>query len=149
MDDLSLVATVALVLGAALLGGMVARRLGQPVLLGYIVAGAIIGPHTPGLSTERDRVIVLANLGVAFLMFALGLEFSLEELMRVRRIALLGGIAQIVLTIGLGAGTGLGLGISRALVEAHSGTISITSALGKGKTVRFTLPVAGPQTADR
>ena len=74
MEDLSLVATVALVLGAALVGGMLARRLGQPVLLGYIVAGAVIGPHTPGLATDRDRVIVLANLGVAFLMFALGLN---------------------------------------------------------------------------
>jgi CPA2 family monovalent cation:H+ antiporter-2 len=91
---------------------MAARRLGQPVLLGYIVAGAMIGPHTPGLSTDRDRVVVLANLGVAFLMFALGLEFSLEELMHVRRIALLGGIAQIVLTIGLGLGTGLAVGWS-------------------------------------
>ena len=110
MEDLSLVATVALVLGAALVGGMLARRLGQPVLLGYIVAGAVIGPHTPGLATDRDRVIVLANLGVAFLMFALGLEFSLEELMRVRRIALVGGIAQIVLTIGLGLLTGLAIG---------------------------------------
>ncbi|MCA9878481.1 MAG: cation:proton antiporter [Thermomicrobiales bacterium] len=110
MDDLSLVVTVALVLGAALVGGMLARRLGQPVLLGYIVAGAMIGPHTPGLTTERDQVVVLANLGVAFLMFALGLEFSLEELMRVRRVALVGGLTQIVLTLGLGVATGLAIG---------------------------------------
>lgn len=88
MDDLALVAAVALVLGVALLGGLVARRLGQPFLLGYIVASAMIGPHTPGISNERDRVVVLANLGVAFLLFALGLDFSLEELVRVRRIAL-------------------------------------------------------------
>lgn len=110
MDDLSLVITVALVLGAALAGGLLARRFGQPVLLGYIVAGAMIGPHTPGLTTERDQVAVLANLGVAFLMFALGLEFSLEELLRVRRVALLGGLTQIVLTLGLGVATGLAIG---------------------------------------
>ncbi|MFN8675168.1 MAG: cation:proton antiporter [Thermomicrobiales bacterium] len=129
MDDLSLVATVALVLGAALIGGMVARRLGQPVLLGYVVAGAMIGPHTPGLSTERDRVVVLANLGVAFLMFALGLEFSLEELLRVRRIALLGGIAQIVLTLGLGVATGLAIGWSVQASVLLGAAFAISSSI--------------------
>ncbi len=119
---------------------MAARRLGQPVLLGYIVAGAMIGPHTPGLSTDRDRVIVLANLGVAFLMFALGLEFSLEELMRVRRIALLGGISQIILTIGLGIGAGLVIGWSiqasillGAAFAISSSIVAIKLLAGRGE----------------
>jgi CPA2 family monovalent cation:H+ antiporter-2 len=140
LDDLSLVATITLVLGAALLGGVVARRLGQPVLLGYIVAGIVIGPHTPGLSTDHERVVVLANLGVAFLMFALGLEFSLEELNRVRRVALLGGIAQIVLTICLGTGTGLVIGWSiqasillGAAFAISSSIVAIKLLAGRGE----------------
>ncbi|MFT4037318.1 MAG: cation:proton antiporter [Thermomicrobiales bacterium] len=140
MDDLSLVITVALVLGAALIGGMVARRLGQPVLLGYIVAGALIGPHTPGLAQDPDQVVVLANLGVAFLMFALGLEFSLEELMRVRRIALLGGISQILLTVGVGLVTGLLLGwtlpaaiLLGAAFAISSSIVAIKMLAGRGE----------------
>lgn len=83
---------------------------------------------------------MLANLGVAFLMFALGLEFSLEELMRVRRIALLGGIAQIVLTTGVAVGTGLAIGWSiqaaillGSVFAISSSIVAITLLAGRGE----------------
>src|SRR5918999_5434718 len=110
MEDYRLVADLVLALGAAFLGGLIAQRLGQPVLLGYVVAGVLIGPNTPGLVADRERVELLANLGVAFLMFALGVEFSFSELRRVRRVALIGGGIQIPLTLALGAGVGLAVG---------------------------------------
>jgi CPA2 family monovalent cation:H+ antiporter-2 len=108
--DFHLIFDLVLALGAAFLGGMVAQRLGQPVLLGYIVAGVLIGPNTPGLVADRESVETLANLGVAFLMFAIGVEFSLAELLHVRRAALLGGGAQIALTIVLGTVAGFVIG---------------------------------------
>jgi len=110
MDDVRLAIDLVLALGAALVGGMIAQRLGQPVLLGYILAGVLIGPNTPGIVADRDRVQLLANLGVAFLMFALGVEFSLAELLRVRRLALIAGGLQIPLTTLFGAAVGLAIG---------------------------------------
>ncbi len=110
MEDVRLVLDLVLALGAACVGGLVARRLGQPVLLGYVVAGALIGENTPGVSAEFDRVQLLATLGAAFLMFALGVEFSFNELKRVRRIALVSGGIQIPITLAVGAGAGLVIG---------------------------------------
>jgi len=91
-----------LALSAAFAGGMIARKLGLPVLLGYIIGGVLIGPYTPGPFAASERVDLLANLGVGFLMFALGVEFSFNELVRVKRIALLAGGFQIPATIVLG-----------------------------------------------
>ncbi len=129
MDDLQLVVDLVLALAAAFLGGMAAQRLGQPVLLGYIIAGVLIGPNTPGLVANQDHVHTLANLGVAFLMFALGVEFSFAELMRVRRAALLGGGIQIPLTIALGAGAGLAVGWSWQAALLLGGGFAISSSI--------------------
>src|SRR5690606_3587463 len=93
---------LALALAAAFAGGWVARRFGQPVLIGYLIAGILIGPNTPGYAADRERVPQLAELGVAFLMFGLGVEFSLSELLRVRKIVSLAGSIQIPFTIVLG-----------------------------------------------
>jgi monovalent cation:H+ antiporter-2, CPA2 family len=88
---------------AAFAGGLVAQWLRQPVILGYLVAGVAIGPFTPGPIADPHSVQVLAEIGVAFLMFALGAEFSPAELRRSGRVAMLGGTAQILLTTALGA----------------------------------------------
>lgn len=106
MEDPGLITDLVIALAATLLGGAIAHRLGQPVLVGYIVAGILIGPNTPGLVANRHSVEVLANLGVALLMFTIGVELSFTELQRVRRIALGAGGTQIVLTMMLGAITG-------------------------------------------
>lgn len=87
--------------------GLLLHRLGQPLILGYIAAGIILGPHSGGLTVSNIREIeLLAEIGIALLLFALGLEFSLKDLEPVKKIAILGTPIQIILTIGLGMGIG-------------------------------------------
>ncbi|NER49793.1 MAG: sodium:calcium exchanger [Symploca sp. SIO1A3] len=89
------------VLGASALGGYLANRLRQPVLLGYLASGLIVGPFGLELLREQEQIKALAEIGVAFLLFALGVEFSLAELKRVKDIAMKGSLLQIGLTIAL------------------------------------------------
>jgi len=89
------------VLGASALGGFIAHRLRQPVLLGYLACGLIIGPFGLGQISQIEEIKSLADIGVAFLLFALGVEFSLAELKRVKDIAIKGSLLQIGLTIAL------------------------------------------------
>ena len=87
--------------------GLLLQRIGQPVILGYIAAGVILGPHTGGVTVSNTHEIEkLAEIGVALLLFALGLEFSLKDLKPVKKIALIGTPIQIILTMGLGFGIG-------------------------------------------
>jgi CPA2 family monovalent cation:H+ antiporter-2 len=102
--ELTLIVELVTVLGAAATGGYLANRLGQPVLLGYLLGGMLIGPAGLQLINLESDVEVLAKIGVALLLFALGVEFSLKELLRMRVIALGGGSLQILLTILLGGG---------------------------------------------
>jgi CPA2 family monovalent cation:H+ antiporter-2 len=118
-----------LALSAAFAGGMIARKLGLPVLLGYIIAGVVIGPYTPGPIAASERVDLLANLGVGFLMFALGVEFSLNELVRVKRIALLAGGFQIPATIVLGFLCGSAFGWSWQASLLLGGAFAISSSI--------------------
>ena len=98
---------IALILVAALLGGVVARWLRLPLILGYIAAGVLVGPNTFGPSVgDVHEIELLAEIGVALLLFAIGLHFSLAELAPVRRIALLGTPVQMALTIAFGYGVG-------------------------------------------
>ena len=102
---------IAIIVIAALLGGLIAQWLKQPLILGYILAGVIVGPHTGGITvSEIHQIEKLAEIGVALLLFALGLEFSLRELKPVRNIALFGTPIQIALTIAFGFGIGRSLG---------------------------------------
>lgn len=89
------------VLGASALGGFIAHRFRQPVLLGYLVSGLIIGPFGLRQISQIEEIKSLAEIGVAFLLFALGVEFSLAELRRVKDIAVKGSLLQISLTIAL------------------------------------------------
>ena len=92
--------------------GLLLQRLGQPLIIGYIAAGVILGPHTGGVTVSDVHTIErLAEIGVALLLFALGLEFSLKDLKPVRRIALIGTPIQMLLTIGLGFGCRRGCGV--------------------------------------
>ena len=88
---------------AAFICGLIVQRFGQPLILGYIIAGIILGPHTGLLSISNVHDIeLLAEIGVALLLFALGLEFSLKDLKAVRLIALIGTPVQIFIIIGVG-----------------------------------------------
>jgi monovalent cation:H+ antiporter-2, CPA2 family len=110
ISDTGLLVNLAIALLAALIGAAVALRLGQSTMVGYIVAGIAIGPFTPGFVGETDVVRELADIGVVFLMFAIGAQISFGELAQHRRIALLGGTAQVLITIAVGAAVGIGLG---------------------------------------
>ncbi|HEX8600975.1 MAG TPA: cation:proton antiporter [Chloroflexia bacterium] len=129
MENIDLLVDLAFAMGAALLGGFIAHLLRQPAILGYLLAGVAIGPYTPGPVTSVERVQTLANFGVALLMFALGTEFSMEALQRVRRVAVIGGLGQIALVILLGTGLGLLLGFSLTHSIFLGGVISICSSI--------------------
>ncbi|MEB3116884.1 MAG: cation:proton antiporter [Limnothrix sp.] len=88
----------ATVLGTSAIGGYIANKLRQPVILGYLVTGLIIGPFGLQLLSDAAQTEALAEIGVAFLLFALGMEFSLSELGRVRKIAIEGSLLQLGLT---------------------------------------------------
>src|SRR3712207_3333420 len=110
---MGIAADIAIIVVAALFGGFLAQRLNQPLILGYIVAGILVGPYTGGVTvTEIHDIELLAEIGVALLLFALGIEFSLKKLQRVRRIALLGTPIQLLLTMLVGYGIGQLLGWS-------------------------------------
>ena len=128
MEDIGLLVDLAYAMGAALLGGALAHLLRQPAILGFLLAGIVIGPFTTGL-VELENVQTLANLGVALLMFALGTEFSLEELKRVRRVAIGGGLTQIALTMALGLGVGLLFGYPFGSSLYLGGVIAISSSV--------------------
>jgi CPA2 family monovalent cation:H+ antiporter-2 len=114
--------------GAALVGGAIAVRLGQPAIVGYLLAGIAIGPFTPGFVGDVEQISALADIGVILLLFALGVEFAPRELQSVRRVALPGGVLQVALILGFGAAVafGLGFGLREALVVGACLSISST-----------------------
>ena len=101
--NVPLIATIAAAFGAALLLGFVAVRVRLPAIVGYLLAGILIGPYTPGLVADSEIAGELAEIGVMLLMFGVGLHFSLGDLLSVKRIAVPGAILQIVVATALGA----------------------------------------------
>ena len=91
------------VLGAALLAGVLFERFRQSAILGYLVAGLIVGPSCLGVVSEESGVPLMAELGVSLLLFAIGLEFSAKRLLRLGPIAIGGGSFQVILTLGVAA----------------------------------------------
>ncbi len=102
MEQSDLVINITILLGAALVGGMIAHRLRQPVILGYLIVGVVVGPHALGLVDDVVLVEAAATVGVALLMLTLGLEVSFAQLRQVGKVGLWGGIAQILITFALG-----------------------------------------------
>ena len=107
-----LISTIVAGLVLAYIFGMVANRLRMPPLVGYLFAGIIVGPFTPGFVADQELALELAELGVILLMFGVGLHFSLKDLMSVRALAIPGAVVQIGFATLLGAGLGLMLGWS-------------------------------------
>jgi CPA2 family monovalent cation:H+ antiporter-2 len=129
-------ADIAIIVVAALLGGLIAQRLKQPLILGYILAGVIVGPHTGGITvTQIHDIELLAEIGVALLLFALGLEFSLKELQPVRQVALIGTPLQILLTIAYGFGLGQLFGWNWTHSVWFGALISLSSTMVLLKTL--------------
>jgi CPA2 family monovalent cation:H+ antiporter-2 len=107
-----LIATIVAGLGLAFVLGAIANRLRIPPLVGYLLAGIAVGPHTPGFVANQALAAELAELGVVLLMFGVGLNFSLKDLLSVRAIALPGAVVQIAVATGMGAGLALLIGCS-------------------------------------
>ncbi len=102
---------IAMVFAAALVCGFLAWRLRQPILLGYVLAGLLLSPLTPGPRVhDVHNFETMAGIGVVLLMFSVGIEFSVAELLRVKLVALLGAPLGIILCVGLGTGVGALLG---------------------------------------
>jgi len=112
----SLALTILVALGTALVLGAVAHRLRLSPMIGYVAAGLIVGPFTPGYVADREEVLGLADIGVALLMFSLGLRFRLGELASVGRLVLIGAPIQVGISLALGAGSALAFG--SGVVEA-------------------------------
>ncbi|AFZ24913.1 Kef-type K+ transport system, predicted NAD-binding component [Cylindrospermum stagnale PCC 7417] len=138
-----LILDLTIVLVATLLGGFLANRLHQPVLLGYLASGFIVGPFGFKLLSNVTEIKSLAEIGVAFLLFVLGVEFSLAELKRVKKIALQGSLLQIGLTTMLvafvtiitGFASSLNQGIFLGAVLSLSSTAVVLKTLSeRGET---------------
>jgi K+:H+ antiporter len=133
--DVSLITTIAAGLGLALVMGFAATRLGVPPLVGYLVAGMVIGPATPGFVADVELTGQLAEIGVMLMMFGVGLHFSLDDLLAVRRIAIPGAVVQIVVATALGAitalvwGWSLGAGIVFGISLSVASTVVLLRAL--------------------
>jgi voltage-gated potassium channel Kch len=102
-----LLATIAAGIGLAFILGLIANRLRIFPLVGYLLAGVVVGPFTPGFVADQALANELAEIGVILLMFGVGLHFSLKDLLAVRLIAVPGAIVQIVVATGMGLGLGL------------------------------------------
>lgn len=139
-QQIPLILNVAIALAIAVAGGFAASWLRQSPILGYLLAGVLIGPFTPGFVGNREQIAVLAEVGVIFLMFGLGVAFSLKDLARVRAIATFGTSIQVILTItgGIAAGVMLGWGLMQgmffgAALVASSSMVILKTLLDRGE----------------
>jgi monovalent cation:H+ antiporter-2, CPA2 family len=134
-----LLKTIAIALPAAFFGGIAAKWLRLPTLVGYLLAGVAVGPFTPGLVANSGVALELAEIGVVLLMFGVGLRFSIGDLFAVRKIAVPGALGQIVVATALGvlvgslAGWSLGEGLVLGLAISVASTVVLLRALEQRK----------------
>ena len=124
-----------IVLVVAIAGGMLARQLKLPIILGYLAGGLAIGPFGLGLVRDYETITILATIGVILLLFTLGLEFSLSELKRLGKVAILGGSVQILLTAAIGLTLGKLLGWQTAEAIFFGFLIALSSTMIVLKTL--------------
>ncbi|HEX2540706.1 MAG TPA: YbaL family putative K(+) efflux transporter [Caldimonas sp.] len=141
----SLISTLAAGFGLALVLGFLAERLKMPALIGYLLAGILIGPATPGFVADADIAAQLAEIGVMLLMFGVGLHFSLADLLAVRKIALPGAVVQMAAAtaLGYGAARWWGWPTGDALVFGLALSVASTVVLLKALEARNALE-SGP-----
>lgn len=127
--SINLITTIASAFGLALVFGFLAVRLKLPALVGYLIAGVVLGPGVPGFVADLELSRQLAEIGVMLLMFGVGLHFSVDDLMSVRRIALPGAIAQIAVATVLGVAVALFWGWSLAAGLVFGLALSVASTV--------------------
>ena len=128
MENTGLLVNLVLALGAGLVGALFAARLGQSVILGYILAGIAIGPYTPGFVAAEMTVTALADIGIILLMFAIGVELELSELLRAGKVATIGATVQMLAIIAIGCGVGIALGWKPLESLFFGAVVSISSS---------------------
>lgn len=129
MHEIPLLINIAIGLVVAFCGGLIARRLGLPTIIGYMLAGIVIGPFTPGFVGDTGTISQLAELGVIFLMFGVGLHFSINDFWKVRAVAIPGALGRMLLT------TLLGFGLSQLWGWSASSGIVLGLAISIASTV--------------
>ena len=136
--NISLITTIAAGLGLAMILGFLVTRLRMPPLVGYLIAGIIVGPYTPGFVADMELTAQLAEIGVMLLMFGVGLHFSIDDLLAVKRIAIPGALVQIAAATTLGAGAGLwwGWSVGESLVFGLALSVASTVVLLKALEAR-------------
>ena len=127
--DMPLIVTLAAALGLALVLGFVAARLKLPTLVGYLLAGVIIGPHTPGFVADVALASQLAEVGVMLMMFGVGLHFSIDDLLAVRKVAVTGAVVQMAVATAMGAGVALWWGWTLAAALVFGLALSVASTV--------------------
>lgn len=134
MHEVTLLINIVVALVVAFIGGVIARRIGLPTIVGYLLAGIAIGPFTPGFVGDTGTISQLAELGVIFLMFGVGLHFSLNDLWKVRAVAIPGAIGQMLFTTLLAFGLSQlwGWTISSGIVLGLAISIASTVVLLRG-----------------
>jgi CPA2 family monovalent cation:H+ antiporter-2 len=129
MHDTNLLLTLAVSFVGALVLGYGTHRMGLSPIVGYLLAGVLVGPHTPGFTADRELAEQLAEVGVVLLMFGVGLQFHLSELLGVRRIAVPGALTQIGVSTALGALVGMAFGWSLPGGMVYGVAISVASTV--------------------
>ena len=130
MHDFNLVLTLTGGLVAAFIGGCITQRLRLSPIVGYLVAGILVGPYTPGFVADRGLAEQLAEIGVILLMFGVGLHFHVKDLLAVRRVAIPGAVVQSLVATALGAGVAHGrMGSCRGLVFGIALSVASTVVL--------------------
>src|SRR6266576_1156807 len=129
MHDIDLLLTLTGGLSAALVLGFIALRLRLPPIVGYLTAGLLIGPHTPGFVANRVLAEQLAEVGVILLMFGVGLHFHLRDLLAVRRVALTGAFGQIAVSIAIGTAAARSFGWSWPAAVLFGTALSVASTV--------------------
>jgi CPA2 family monovalent cation:H+ antiporter-2 len=133
-----LIAMIAIGLALAFIFGLVARRLGMPPIVGYLVAGIAVGPFTPGFVADQELALELAEIGVILLMFGVGIHFSLRDLLAVRKVAIPGAIGQIAVATAFGTLFGLLVGwrVEEAVILGLAISVASTVVLIRALTER-------------
>src|SRR5688572_3970226 len=139
--DTPLIATIVVGLCLAFLFGAIAQRIRVSPLVGYLLAGVLLGPHTPGFVADQSLASELAEIGVILLMFGVGLHFSLKDLWSVRTIAVPGAVAQIAVATMFGMGLAhvlgwsIGAGITFGLALSVASTVVLLRALQERRII--------------
>ena len=145
----ALIETIAIGLGAGFIGGVIAYRIGLPTIVGYLLAGVVVGPFTPGIVADTGTASELAELGVILLMFGVGMHFSIGDLLAVKNVAVPGAIGQIFVAtlLGVALGIALGWGFAGGLVLGLAVSVASTIVLLRALEQRGELQTPQGQTA--